>query len=337
MYGCTPPRPQIKNHDVRTEGMGYAMMVFVQLNYQKQFDRIWAWVQKHMYHGDPTDPLYGWSAWHCTTAGKIIDAGPAPDGETFFVTALYFAAKRWGDASGRFNYTEAANTILWAVQSKEDPPCGPHGCRGVVNMFDPTTRIVRFGPSYGSFTDSSYITPHFYNVWAVASNTSAAHWDWNKTADAGRDFLAVSHNAATGIAPDRSDMKANPISNFEYDAWRVARNWAADYYWYAADERQIVASNTILTFMSTHPDITSYGDMFTPAGQTTRPNHAPGLVAMNAVAALSSNISLAWDFIDQLWNTPIPSGDNIDSDRYYSGFLYLEAFMHLSGNYRAWL
>lgn len=35
----------IKNHDVRTEGMGYAMMVFVQLGYQAQFDRVWAWVQ----------------------------------------------------------------------------------------------------------------------------------------------------------------------------------------------------------------------------------------------------------------------------------------------------
>lgn len=38
-------------------------------------------------------------------------AGPAPDGETFMVTALYFAANRWGDSSGRFNYTEAANTV----------------------------------------------------------------------------------------------------------------------------------------------------------------------------------------------------------------------------------
>ena len=29
--------------------------------------------------------------------------------ETFEVTALYFAAARWGDASGRYNYTAEAN------------------------------------------------------------------------------------------------------------------------------------------------------------------------------------------------------------------------------------
>jgi hypothetical protein len=38
----------------------------------------------------------------------------------------------------------------------------------------------------------------------------------------------------------------------------------------------------------------------------------------------------------QLWNNvTIPTGDNIASDRYYSGLLYLESLLHLSGNYRA--
>lgn len=255
------------------------------------------------------------------------------------VTALYFAAARWGDSSGRFNYTMAANTVLSAVMSKEAPPCGPQGCppQHVVNMFDPQTKVVRFGPNYGAFTDSSYITPHFYQVWSVKSNTSVSAWDWNATAAAGRNMLHATTNPSTGLAPDRSSMNANPISDFEYDAWRVARNWAVDYAWFAADDREIAASNTILTFMSTNPNITAYGDKFKVTGSTTDTAHAPGLVAMNAVACLASNSTLAWDFIDQLWNTPIPSGDNIESDRYYSGFLYLEALLHLSGRYRAWL
>ena len=29
------------NHDVRTEGMSYGMMVCVQMNKQKEFDRLW--------------------------------------------------------------------------------------------------------------------------------------------------------------------------------------------------------------------------------------------------------------------------------------------------------
>ena len=68
-----------------------------------------------------------------------------------------------------------------------------------------------------------------------------------------------------------------------------------------------------------------------------RSTNVPGLVAMNAVAALASNSTLAWDFIDALWETPIPTGDDRDSDRYYSGCLYFEALLHLSGRYRAWV
>ena len=72
-----------KNHDVRTEGMGYAMMAFVQLNNQTAFDMIWGWVQKHLYHGNTSDPLYGWSAWHASPNGTVLTQGPAPDGETW--------------------------------------------------------------------------------------------------------------------------------------------------------------------------------------------------------------------------------------------------------------
>jgi hypothetical protein len=46
---------------------------------------------------------------------------------------------------------------------------------------------------------------------------------------------------------------------------------------------------------------------------------------MNAVGALASNSSLAWGFVDALWAAPIPEGDAHDTDRYYSGSLYLEA------------
>ena len=61
-----------------------------------------------------------------------------------------------------------------------------------------------------------------------------------------------------------------------------------------------------------------------------------GRASMNAVVALASNSSLAWAFVDALWEAAIPSGDGRDDDRYYSGSLYVEALLHLSGRYRAW-
>ena len=43
------------------------------------------------------DPRAGYASWHCSTAGAPLDANPASDGETFLVSALLFAAARWGD------------------------------------------------------------------------------------------------------------------------------------------------------------------------------------------------------------------------------------------------
>jgi oligosaccharide reducing-end xylanase len=316
----------MKNHDVRTEGMSYGMMVHVQLNNQTGFDRIWRWVLTYMYHGDASDPLQGWSAWHCNPDGSRIDQGPALDGETFFVTALYFASARWGD-SGAYNYSRWADTVLGLVTAKPTPN----------EMFEPASRIVRFDPGT-AFTDPSYMAVAFYPAWAISGSVTPALW--NVTAARTRDVLVLATSQTTGLAPNMcgyDGSKAGWVTTFEDDAWRVARNWALDYAWWAADPRQIAMSNTILAFFAKCGNPCSCDYFDTQTGQCQRPQYSSGLAAMNAVAALASNSSLAWAAVDALWAMPIPSGDEHDTDRYYSGSLYLEALLHLSGRYRAWL
>ena len=51
---------------------------------------------------------------------------------------------------------------------------------------------------------------------------------------------------------------------------------------------------------------------------------------MNAAAALASSSDIRWDFIEEFWNTPIPTGQY----RYYDGLLYFMALLQLSGNFR---
>jgi oligosaccharide reducing-end xylanase len=46
------------NHDVRTEGMSYGMMIAVQLDKKSDFDAIWNWAQTYMYIADPKHPTY---------------------------------------------------------------------------------------------------------------------------------------------------------------------------------------------------------------------------------------------------------------------------------------
>src|SRR5580698_7320886 len=41
------------NHDVRTEGMSYGMMIAVQLDKKADFDALWNWAKTNMYISDP--------------------------------------------------------------------------------------------------------------------------------------------------------------------------------------------------------------------------------------------------------------------------------------------
>ena len=327
----------VGDNDVRTEGMGYGLMATLQLNMPLQFDRLFRWYKHFMQHTNPTDTRYGYSSWHCQTSGASMDNNPASDGETFIVSSLFFAAARWGD-HGAINYTAEAQLIIHAMISKENPPCGIHGCDSVVNMFggavaDNVPAMVVFVPyaSAASYTDPSYHTPFFYEQWALRCNTSY----WKNVSATSRAFFHLASHPQTALTPDYATFAGAPTGgheSFSFDAWRTARNVAVDYAWYAADPAQIALSNKILTFFRGLPSWPKYGNQFTLDGRQTDGDHSPGLVAMNAVAALGSNLALAWDFVDQLWATATPSGQW----RYYDGLLYLEAWLHLSGNYRAY-
>lgn len=106
------------NHDVRTEGMSYGMMVCVQLDKKAEFDRLWKWVRTYMYIED--GPAKNYFAWSCQTNGKRNADGPAPDGEEYFAMALFFASKRWGDGDGIFCYSKEAQNILRECVHKDN-------------------------------------------------------------------------------------------------------------------------------------------------------------------------------------------------------------------------
>jgi len=85
----------IHNHDVRTEGMSYGMMIAVQMNKQAEFDALWNWAKAYMYVSDRKHPSVGYFSWSCKTDGSPNEETAAPDGEEYFVMSLYFASARW--------------------------------------------------------------------------------------------------------------------------------------------------------------------------------------------------------------------------------------------------
>ena len=104
------------NNDARTEGMSYGMMIAVELNKKREFDALWNWANTYMLITDPKNPSVGYFAWSMSTDGTPRSTGAAPDGEEYFTMALYFAAHRWGDGKGIYNYEAEANKILRGIR-----------------------------------------------------------------------------------------------------------------------------------------------------------------------------------------------------------------------------
>ncbi len=104
------------NNDARSEGMSYGMMIAVELNKKREFDALWNWAHTYMLITDAKNPSVGYFAWSMNTDGTPRSTGAAPDGEEYFAMALYFAARRWGNGKGIYNYEAEANRILHGMR-----------------------------------------------------------------------------------------------------------------------------------------------------------------------------------------------------------------------------
>ncbi|MDR2557104.1 MAG: cadherin-like beta sandwich domain-containing protein, partial [Bacteroidales bacterium] len=320
----------VANNDVRSEGMGYGMMICVQMDKQAEFNRLWKWAKTKMQY---TSGQYeGYFAWQLNANGTIKGNGPASDGEEYFIMALFFASNRWGDSEGIFNYSFEANEILRHCMRRGDAG------GGVTNLFNSTQKQVTFVP-YGnsaSFTDPSYHLPAFYQLWSYWASDLTRRNFWAECASKSRQMFPLFANETTGLMPDYAEFSGAPRNegdhkHFQYDAWRCIMNVAMDYAWFKADESQIALVNKIHNFFE-NQGVDSYGGLYQLNGTVINNNHdhSPGLVSCNATGSLASNQSVAWDFIGDFYSMSFPSG----TYRYYDGMLYFLNYLHLSGNFK---
>ena len=347
----------IKNHDARTEGMSYGMMIAVQFGEKDIFDRLWRWSKHYMQHKDGS--RRGYFAWSCKTDGTHNAEGAASDGELYYITALLFASNRWGNDTG-INYKAEAQYILDCIQPRTVEAPSP----STMYLIDPETQLITFTPDgFGQrFTDPSYHIPAFYEVWARWADDGRSDY-WRQCAVKSREFLHKCINRKTGLNPDmcnydgtelqfpqRPGMPQRPRrnggSNFRYDSWRVPMNMALDYEWSCADGKwQRRYGETLQDFfyaqgLDTFVDqyrvdgTLPEGDEILQAGGFRKLRHSIGLVATTAAASLMCGHKKSREFVDALWDARHEPFDDGYFDAYYDGLLRLFAFMHLSGNYR---
>jgi len=370
------------NNDVRTEGMSYGMMIAVQLDQKREFDALWNWSNTYMLITDPANPSVGYFAWSMNTDGTPRSTGAAPDGEEYYVMALYFAAHRWGNGSGIYDYQAQADRILrgmrhhpqrtgtppfrihpgdppfivpeepWpspnnrrakaeaAEQGRPWPPSHPDRTPRQVTvgpMVDEQHRMIRFVPETSvAGTDASYHLPAFYELWSRWGPVEDRRF-WSQAAQVSRELFEHVTGAETGLAPDRSNLDMSPLTGrdgkpvqFGYDSWRVVSNWSVDYSWWHKDAQEPVLSEKLQGFLFSQ-GLHTFPDRYTLSGTALSGRHSPGMVAAAAVGALAASPGVTSKaFLQELWDMPIPSGEQ----RYFDGMLYLMSLMHVSGEFR---
>lgn len=332
----------IKNHDVRTEGMSYGLMIAVQFDRKDIFDRLWRWGKKYMQHQE--GPLKGYFAWSCKTDGTRNAQGPASDGELYYVTSLIFASNRWGNSTG-INYLAEVQNILDCSMQKI-------GMERVAPLINLEHQLITFTPDPfgGRFTDPSYHVPAFYEVWARWAEDGRSEF-WRACARKSREYLHKSIHPVTGLNPDYNNYDGTLLGSkrvigdaFRFDSWRVPMNIALDYSWACADRKwQQEYGNKIQNFFYSQ-GIDSFVDQYNVDGTTVtellgaggykKLRHSLGLVATTAAVSLVCTHDKSREFVDRLWNVKHVPYDDGYFDAYYDGLLRLFAFMHLSGNYR---
>jgi len=313
----------------------------VQLDKKPEFDTLWNWARTYMYHDSPNHPARGYFSWSVRTDGTPNDEMPAPDGEEYFAMSLYFAANRWGNGTGIYNYKAEADRLLLDMKNREDITGQTvTGLRTVGNLFDSEHKMVRFSPvvEIRDHTDPSYHLPAFYELWARWGPEQDRQF-WAQAASISRDFFNKVTHPETGLSPDYANFDATPWAsqqnvgavNFQDDAWRTAMNWSMDWAWWSEDTRQRQLSERLQAFFESK-NISRYGNQFTLDGNQLAGRHSIGLVATNAVASLATTHPRAKLFVEELWNMRIPTGRL----RYYDGMLYMLSLLHCSGQFRIW-
>lgn len=325
----------VNNADVRTEGMSYGMMICVQLNRKQQFDALWKWAKTYMQF-PANDERRGYFAWQCNTDGSKKGNTPASDGEEYFVTALMFASARWGDGEGIFNYSREAEYIL--EMSMEKPAADINPYSSYTQLFDPAEMQVVFVPyaSAAKFTDPSYHLPAFYEIWASKMPTNKDFY--KRLAAKSREMWPKFANPVTGLMPDYANFDGSAHhgdgdhADFLYDAWRCIMNMAVDYAWFKPEGVPYTELVDRMYRFFISKGITDYHSVYTLDGQNKNGNtdHSPGLVACNASGALATDSKDAWKFVENFYDTAIPTG----SFRYYDGCLYFLNWLHCAGQYR---
>ncbi len=320
-------------HDkqVRTEGIGLAMMIAVQLDKREEFDRLWTYASEVLQYTD--GPKRGYFQSWCNTPNATTEPCDDPFGEQQMTMALIFAHDRWGSTT-TIDYETAAIGLLTVMRHKQDENGGV--VDGVTDMFDAMAALPYVEPTNDAAALSSgspsIVMPAYYDLWAWATDDPF----WTRAAASSRTYWQKSAHPTTGLMSVRATFAGEPVPpyhNWLAESYRAQINMALDQIWTLGtpDPWEVSEANTLLGFFS-GKGINSYVATYTREGEAIDINRDYGLIAVNGVTAMIATKLDRVDYINKAWDLGPPTG----IPRYYAGILGLTSMLILSGQYLVW-
>jgi oligosaccharide reducing-end xylanase len=320
----------IYHADVRTEGMGFGMMIAVQLDRRDEFDRLWRHTKRTLRATGANDGYY---ASFCDNVDGLTSVACIdPFGMEQFAMALVFAHGRW-KSSGAIDYEADALELLDVMQHMEERNGGI--VDEVTNVFHADTKLASHEPNLSawSFTRPSIEAPAYYALWSQATGDEF----WAGAARAGRDYTRLVSNQTTGLVPVRAYLSGQPVVGagwdaFRHEAYRTELNLALDGIWFpGADPWVVETADRLVGFFSSQ-GLETYGKAYTLDGAVLDAARETALVAANGAVAAIATRSERVGFIQAVWDLETPSGPA----RYYAGMLDLLALLVLGGRFQVY-
>jgi len=315
----------VYHDDTRSEGVGLAMLITVELDKREEFDKLWTYAKRELRYAMGSNTGYFRSYCDTVTSGSVgcVD----PYGAQQFAMSLIFAHDRWASA-GTIDYRADALDILDVMLHKQEQNGGVSE-DGVTNTFDTETELVFDVPntSAASRTRPSILMPAYYDLWGQATGNPF----FGSAAESARNFFPLVANDKTGLMPLRAYFDGTPVpgaDTFTPEGYRVFPNLVLDQIWTQGGAWEVTEFNRVLAFF-VDQGIDSYGTSYQLDGTPTLTAREAALVAVNGVTALRSTIAAQsrQDFIQAVWDQPTLTG----TGRYYPGIMQLFALLVLSG------
>lgn len=320
-YEVAPDQAYIRDilhGDIRTEGVGFGMLITVQLDRKEAFDRLWRYAKAEM---ASTGADVGYFDSRCDTPEGMTRPCVDPFGYQQFTMALIFAHDQWG-SSGELDYEADALALLHVMRHKGEEDIA--ATSNVTSTFDTESKLVFDEPrQLVVHTRPSQEMPAYYELWADATGDDF----WRQAAAAGRAYIERVAHATTGLTPGRaylSGMLMDNWRNFGTEAYRTHLNVTLDGIWVGESPWPVEHSDRLIGFFS---GLAVTGTSYELDGTPVDPAPELALVAANGIAALTSTRPERVEFVQAVWNmTP-----TVGQPRYYSGLLDLLALLTLSG------